>query len=420
MARKLVFLLAALTAAALPAEAGADAQSRDSEQRYVPGEALVRYASGTDAGERRDLRAAADVDFEESLRVARTQVVSFDGSVRAAIERLEDEPGVVAAQPNYRYHALAVAPNDTHFSDLWGLGGTPGVDVLPAWDRSRGSGQVIAVVDTGVDLTHPDLATNLWTGPGGVHGHDFVDDDTVPDDFNLHGTHVAGTAAAVAGNALGVAGVAPQAQIMAVRVLDGDGAGSTSAIVNGIVFAADNGAGVINLSLGGPAGAGDAAMGDAISHAETRGTVVVAAAGNGGDDGLGDNNDAVPTTPCTLGNANLVCVAAVKKNGARSSFSNFGATTVDLGAPGGDGSGIANQDILSAKPSWASLFSEDFDTTPFSLWTATHTSGTVDWGPAGGGLPPGGNSATDSPSSTNYANNTSSSFQKTSAVPTLG
>ena len=217
------------------------------------------------------------------------------------------------AQPNYVYHALALAPNDTHFGHLWGLGATPGVDVLPAWDRSRGAGQVIAIVDTGVDLTHPDLAGNLWTGPGGVHGHDFVDNDNDPDDFNMHGTHVAGTAAAIADNALGVAGVAPQAQIMAVRVLDGDGLGSTTSIANGIAFAAANGAGVINLSLGGPAGAGDQTMQAAIAQAEESNAVVVAAAGN-----EANNNDVNPDTPCTLPNGNLICVAAVTRTGARS------------------------------------------------------------------------------------------------------
>ena len=241
--------------------------------------------------------------FEESLLLPRTQLVKFDGSVRDAVARLEDQPGVVDAQPNFVYHAFAAAPNDTHFGHLWGLGATPGVGALAAWDRSLGAGQVIAVVDTGVDLTHPDLVPNLWSGPGGIHGHDFVDNDDVPDDFNLHGTHVAGTAAAAANNALGVAGVAPQAQIMGVRVLDAEGSGGTSAIANGILFAANSGAGVINLSLGGPGDAGDTAMSNAIAFAESKGSVVVAAAGNGGDDGVGDNNDASPITPCNLPNA---------------------------------------------------------------------------------------------------------------------
>lgn len=411
------FMIASVVAlgAALPSAASAEVRASTAHQRYVPGEALVRYEPGVDASERRELRGAAGVDFEQSLRLVRTQVVSFDGSVSAAIARLEDQPGVARAQPNYRYHALAAAPNDTHFGHLWGLGATPGVGVLPAWDRSRAAGQVIAIVDTGVDLTHPDLAPNLWSMPGqpSVHGHDFVDGDNDPDDFNLHGTHVAGTAAAAAGNALGVAGVAPQARIMAVRVLNGNGSGTTSAIVDGIAFAANNGAGVINLSLGGPAGPADTLMSDAIAHAGSTGAVVVAAAGNSAE-----NNDVFPTSPCTLGNANLVCVAAVTKTGARSGFSNFGATTVDLGAPGGDLSGDPDSDILSAKPSWAApVFSDSFDA-GLGSWTATHDSG-ADWGIASGAGVGGSDAVTDSPGG-NYQANTDSMLQKTTAVDLSG
>src|SRR5215207_2215294 len=187
MARKLLGVLVLALAAALPATASADFTPRTSGQRFVPGQAIVRYAAGTDATKRRDVRAAADVQFDQSSTLPRTQLVTFDGSVLDAVARLEHQPRVVDAQPNYRYHALAAAPNDTYFGNLWGLTGVPvSVDVLPAWDRSRGAGQVIAIVDTGVDLTHPDLAANLWTGPGGIHGHDFVDNDTVPDDYNLH------------------------------------------------------------------------------------------------------------------------------------------------------------------------------------------------------------------------------------------
>ncbi len=405
-------MLVLALAAALPTSASAQFAPSTEDQRYLPGEALVRYAAGTDASERASCGGAASVDFEDSLSLARTQLVTFEGSVRDAVARLEGQPGVIYAQPNYRYHALAAAPNDTHFANLWGLGSTPGVGVLPAWDRSLGAGQVIAVIDTGVDLTHPDLAPNLWTGPGGVNGADFVDVGTSPDDFNLHGSHVAGTAAAVANNAQGVAGVAPQAQIMAVRALDGDGSGSSSAIAEGITFAANNGATVINMSLGGPGGAGDQAMSDAIALAETRGSVVVAAAGN-----ENSNNDVSPNTPCTLPNANIICVASVTETGSRSSFSNFGATTVDLGAPGGDGSGIANQDILSAKPSWASQFADNFNGT-LGSWTASNAGG-LNWGlQAGAGLG-GSNAAADSPGA-DYQVDTDSQLQKASPVNLAG
>jgi subtilisin family serine protease len=413
MARKLIGLFALGLALLPPATASAAIESRDWDsgaRRYEQGEALVRYAADVGAAERRDVREAAGVEFEGAVAVPQTQVVSFDGSVAGAIARLEDQPGVVDAQPNYIYHALANPPVDSQFGHLWGMGGTPGVGVLAAWDRSRGAGQVIAIVDTGVDLTHPDLAGNLWTGPGGIHGHDFVDNDDVPDDFNLHGTHVAGTAAAIANNGMGVAGVAPQAQIMAVRVLDSEGSGNSANIANGIAFAATNGAGVINLSLGGPAGGGDTAMGQAIGLAEQRNTVVVAAAGN-----ENNNNDANPTTPCTLPNANLICVASVTKTGAKSDFSNFGATSVDVGAPGGDGSGNPDQDILSTKPGWASVFSEDWEGT-VTGWTPSSSSG-LDWGvdTVGAESP---HSAADSPGA-DYQDNTDSQFTHT-GVPLGG
>jgi len=408
-ARKLIGVLAAGLALAAPPAANAQFGKATSGQRYVPGEAIVRFEPGVAAAERRDARGDATVSFEQSLRLRRAQVVSFEGPVRAAVARLEDQPGVAYAQPNYRYHALAPVPNDTYFENgtLWGLSGAPAsVNVLPAWDRSRGAGQVIAIIDTGVDLTHPDLAGNLWTGPGGIHGRDFVEDpdDNDPDDFNLHGTHVAGTAAAIAENDVGVAGVAPQAQIMAVRVLDGDGGGTTDTIVEGINFAAGNGATVINMSLGGPPDAEDTAMANAISEAERANVVVVAAAGNESED-----NDEVPTTPCTFGNANLICVAAVTRSGQRSGFSNFGRTTVDLGAPGGAGFGSATEDIVSTKPFWnAPVLSEDFQSGADG-WTATSASG-LEWGLAGGGID--GESATDSPG-TDYEANTDSMFEHT-------
>jgi thermitase len=409
-ARGLIGVLAVgLATAALPAAANAGmVSSWDDAPRYEPGQALVRYAAGVHAAERRDAREAARVDFESSLALPHTQVVRFDGSVKDAVARLEDQPGVVDAQPNYVYHALAASPNDTFFGNQWGINGAlpSGVAVLPAWDRTRGAGQVIAVVDTGIDLAHPDLAGHLWTGPGGIHGHDFVDNDDVPDDLNLHGTHVAGIAAAIAGNGLGIAGVAPEAQLMAVRALDADGNGNSANIANGILFAADNGATVVNLSLGGSAGGGDAALSDAIQQAGMRNVVVVSAAGNENND-----NDVNPTTPCVLDPPahNNICVAAVTRAGERASYSNFGATTVDIGAPGGDGSGTPAGDILSTKPGWATVLWDDFESGTDG-WTP---SGDAAWGLAGAGID--GDSITDSPpgppSPADYLANIDSKFQ---------
>jgi thermitase len=376
--------------------------------RYESGEALVRFASGVDASQRRETRSAADVDFESAVDLPQTQVVSFDGSVKDAIARLEDQPGVLDAQPNYVYHALAAAPNDTFFGNLWGLGGTPGVNVLPAWDRTRGAGQVIAVVDTGADLTHPDLAPNL------VPGFDFVDNDNVPNDFNLHGTHVSGIAAAVAGNGIGVAGVAPEAKIMPVRALDAEGAGDTASITNGIVFATGNGATVINLSLGGPAGGGDPALSDAIAQAGLHNIVVVSAAGNDNND-----NDTNPTTPCTLDppTHNNICVAAVTPSGARAGYSNFGANTVDVGAPGGDGSGTPTGDIVSTKPGWENVFSEDWEGSFPGQWTLQHDTGDPDWGRVT--FTSGHHAAADSPSG-DYLPDVDNGLEATNAVSLAG
>ena len=291
-------LVAAIAAALAPAASAAE--------RFVPGEALVRYERGTTPAERGAARDRAEVLLEDVLGLPRTQLVSFDGSVSSAVARLERSAAVLDAQPNYRYRATADVPNDTFFGQQWGLGASPGVDVLPAWERTRGSGQVIAVVDTGVDLTHPDLIGNLWANPGetpangvdddangkvdDVHGYDFVSADSDPDDFHFHGTHVAGIAAAVAGNAEGAAGVAPEARIMALRALNGNGSGSTSGIAEAIRYAALEGAGVINLSLGAPGGgAGDSVLSQAVQAAKTADAVVVVAAGN-----ASSNNDATP------------------------------------------------------------------------------------------------------------------------------
>jgi thermitase len=407
----------AAPADAAPVPAVDPAAAPPPSSAFVPGEVIVRFESGTTGAERLAARRAADVDFERSPKVSRAQLVEIeDTSVAAAVRRLESQPDVAYAQPNYRYRALAVPPpDDTFYSSLWGLqdslAPSPGVDALEAWETTRGAGQVIAVVDTGVAAEHPDLAANMWENPddppgGGdqdangkvddVHGYDFVDDDSNPDDYDFHGTHVAGTAAAVAGNDLGVAGVAPEAEIMAVRVLDGDGSGSSAGIADGIAYAAQEGADVVNLSLGGPAGGtGDLLMSNAIGVANTHGTVVVAAAGNDGT-----SNDTTPTTPCTLSQPNLVCVAAVNQSGNRAGFSNYGVNTVDLAAPG--------TSILSAETDYKSVFAESFDSTLVAWSTPL---GTTAWGQSTV-RSMGSHSAADSPAG-DYAPNANAQMIKT-------
>lgn len=388
----------ALVCAVMPAYTSASAGRlppaiAEGNGSYVPGEAIVRFASGVPPAVRHEARSAAKVEFEDTLGLPQAQVVSVDGSVKAAVRRLERQPGVAYAQPNYRYEALgAPAPNDTFFGQLWGLSDpalpNPGVGVLDAWESSQGSGEVIAVLDTGVDLTHPDILGNLWTNLSptkeDLHGYDFVDDDGNPDDYNFHGTHVAGTAAATAGNTQGIAGVAPEAEIMAVRVLDGDGSGSTAEIAAGIDYAAEHGADVINMSLGGPSGSGDKAMSDAIEAAGEANVVVVVAAGN-----EGANNDTEPHTPCALPEANLICVAALDQSGSLASFSNFGAKSVDIAAPG--------TSILSAKTDYGPpLFTDGFES-GLGLWTTEAFDGGLPWGSSSSAASGSALSATDSP-----------------------
>jgi subtilisin family serine protease len=356
---------------------------------FIPGEAIVRFRRGASPAIRQKARNAADVELEGTLGLSRAQLVGVDGPVGAGIRRLERQPGVAYAQPNYRYEAAAVS-EDTFSKELWGLDDPampdPGLDAVRAWQSNRGGGQVIAVLDTGVDLTHPDIAPNLWVNPGpDEHGYDFVDDDPDPDDYNFHGAHVAGTAAAVADNHLGIAGVAPGAEIMAVRVLDGDGRGSTADIVAGIDYAADHGADVINMSLGGPADKEDQAMSEAIEAADAADVVVVAAAGN-----EAANNDVEPHTPCALPNPNLICVAALdRKSGTLASFSSYGAKSVDIAAPG--------TSILSAKTHYgAPVFSDGFES-GLGLWTKATSNGGKAWGTSSSRAT-GSSSATDSPS----------------------
>ncbi|MFM9370538.1 S8 family serine peptidase [Streptomyces sp. Da 82-17] len=192
---------------------------------------------------------------------------------------------------------------------------------LPAaWESEKGKDTVIAVVDSGADLDHPDLKGRL------VDGHDFVDGDDEPLDRNGHGTHVAGIAAAHTDNGVGVAGGAPDAKIMPVRVLGADGSGENANITKGIVWAADHGADVINLSLGeGPLMSNllkGGILNAAMQHAHAKGAVVVAAAGNDG----ANTQPYKVTTP-------VLIVGASDQSGKPADFSNFGAQNA-VSAPG--------------------------------------------------------------------------------------
>ncbi len=213
-----------------------------------------------------------------------------------------------------------------------------------AWPSTLGKGVVVAVVDSGVDLRHPDLAPNLWTNTGeiagngvdddgngyvdDVHGYDFVDRDGDPTDEHGHGTHVAGILGARGGNGIGVAGVAPRVRLMAVRALDARNDGNTSWLASALDYAVANGASVVNISIN--TSTDVPAVGAAVQRARAAGVLLVVSAGNDGVD-LG----VTPSYPACSPSPNVVTVASVGKSGALSSFSNRGAC-VDVTAPGED------------------------------------------------------------------------------------
>ena len=234
--------------------------------------------------------------------------------------------------------ATSAAPNDPLLDHQWGL---DQIKASGAWARGAlGAGTTIAVVDTGVDLSHPDLRGKL------LSGIDLVSDETCTpgaQDLNGHGTHVAGIAAAATNNGIGVAGTAPQASILPVRVLDPTGSGTAEDIDAGIRWAADHGAQVINLSLGNDIPLVDVTgLGTAVDYAWSKGAVIVAAAGN----------STLPLCGFPAASSHAICVAATDSAAFPSSYSNFPLRLdggVAVRAPGGDGSGNcdATSDIWS-------------------------------------------------------------------------
>jgi thermitase len=326
---------------------------------------IVRFEPGVSAAERAAIRDAASTELERTLPVRGMQLLDPEpGHGAAAAERaLERQDGVLYAEPNAIRRA-SLRPDDLHYSLLWGMentgqsvrgrAGSPDADTDAgdAWDAGIGGGVTVAVIDSGVDLAHPDLMANAWRNPGesglgrelnGLdddqngrvddwRGWDFVAGDNNPADENGHGTHVAGTIAARRGNGIGVAGVADGSRVMALRVLNAQGTGSVAGVILAYAYAARAGARIVNLSLG--SSMSSQAEYDAIAASPEM--LFVAAAGNGGDDEIGDDNDLYPEYPCAYPLPNVVCVAASDNRDGLAPFSNYGDLAVDLAAPGVD------------------------------------------------------------------------------------
>ena len=261
----------------------------------------------------------------------------------AAVAALKSAPGVVSDEADASFHASGVkaaiaplVPNNPSFPREWGMSA---VDAPSAWALTTGtSATIVAVLDTGIDINNAAFAGRLWTNPqpnggdgyrGDLHGWNFIDGNNSLQDDNGHGTHVTGILAASGNNGVGVAGIDWGARIMPLKVLDSQGNGTTDSAVNGVYFAVNHGAKVINASWGGDAYS--QAMLDALNFANSKGVVFVTAAGN-----ESANNDVTTTYPASYRTPNELVVAAVDQSGALGSYSNWGATTVDLAAPGTD------------------------------------------------------------------------------------
>lgn len=390
---------------------------------YVPGELLVKFRDGTSEVTAEALHSSIHAAKKREMKEIRVHHIKLSESITVteAVEHYQRDPDVEYAEPNYIIHKASF-PSDQYFNNLWGLnntgqdGGTvdADIDAPDAWDITTGSHDVIiAVIDTGIADGHPDLADNIWRSTGetncsdGIdndgngyiddcYGWDFIGNDNDPSDYDGHGTHVSGTIAAQGDNSIGITGVMWDAQIMPLRILGINGSGTTADAASAILYASAMGARVINNSWGGSVNS--QALKDAIDASNA---LVVCAAGNSGT-----SNDALPFYPASYTSPNVISVAVSDNKDALASFSNFGANSVDIAAPG--------VNILSAVPvisagTPVTVYSEDFDGAsgdlPLSGWNRGGTNST--WAVTAGTGIGGSNSLEDSPAA-NYLVNTNS------------
>jgi subtilisin family serine protease len=342
-------------------------------EQYKPGEVLIKFTEGLSAISKLPILSLIGGTVAETILTKTMQqaglsegvlIVKTTKEVAQVLALLKDLPGVEFAEPNFIYRHQATV-NDPYYTNgsLWGM---YGATTTPANQYGSGAGVdwrsnaigsssvIVGVIDEGFMTTHPELSANTWVNPyetaNGVDddGNGYIDDvngwdfaannasvyDGTSDD---HGTHVAGTIGAKGGNGTGVAGVCWNVKMISLKFL-GDNGGTTDGAIKAIDYLTDlknrHGLNVVasNNSWGGSGFS--QALQNAIARANTAGILFVAAAGNGGSDGVGDNNDQVPYYPSNYTNANVIAVASITSSGALSSFSNYGAQSVDIGAPG--------------------------------------------------------------------------------------
>ena len=329
-----------------------------------PTSVIIKFADGVTQEEKDAMYAMLEMRKIEGLGIAGLEHAAISDTVDATVEaanQIGQALGIVEfAEPDYLYHINAT-PNDTYYSLLWGMNNTgqtvnrdrgtanADTDANLAWDVWTGSSSfVVGMADSGILMTHQDLAANIWRNPGeiagngidddgngyvdDINGWDFFNNDNNPTDDNGHGTHTAGTVGAVGNNGLGVTGVCWNVKLAALKIGSASGSISVTAAINAINYCVGKGIKVSNHSWGG--GAYSSALDSAITNARNAGHILVCASGNGGSDGRGDNNDSIPSYPASYAQDNIIAVAAVDNDNKLATFSNFGASSVDLAAPG--------------------------------------------------------------------------------------
>ncbi|HBJ35059.1 MAG TPA: hypothetical protein DDZ51_09955 [Planctomycetaceae bacterium] len=310
----------------------------------IPGEIVIGFKQGTSAA---DIRGIAKVQGLQNLqplymgadpRSVQSAKIPEHAMTRV-INALRNNPRVEYVEPSFTAAAFSM-PNDPLFSLQWNLqsSSTGSINAAEAWQTTTGSGVVVAVLDTGVAFENRSDSTGSYyvapdlAGTRFVAGYDFINNDPHANDDHSHGTHVAGTIAQSTNNGRGVAGVASDASIMPVKVLGRDGSGSHAAIAQGVRWAVDNGAHVINLSLG--SNSGSTTLRDALAYAYGKGATIIAAAGNNGQNAV--------SFPAAYDDF-VIAVSATRFDENLAPYSNYG-TSIDIAAPGGDTSVNQNGD----------------------------------------------------------------------------
>jgi hypothetical protein len=331
-------------ATGLAASLGAVAPAIAQNAPHANDRVLVRFVPGAASDKRSAARAAAAADLQTSYKIVpglELLKVHKGRTVEQAIEKLRRNPNVLYAEPDYLVRP-ALKPSDPYFVNQWAMAN---IQAARAWEVTTGSNVAVAIIDSGIDMTHPDLEQNIWTNPGevagngidddrngyvdDVHGWDFVGNDNDPSDSESpgHGTPVAGVVGARGNNGVGVAGINWRIKLVPLRFINEYGFGTTSGAISAFQYARTKGIRISNNSWG--SSLNSQSMYDAIKSLQAIGHLAVCAAGN-----ESSNTDFVPSYPASFNLDNVISVAAINSNETLVGYSNYGSKSVDLGAPG--------------------------------------------------------------------------------------